>query len=163
MDTFSITMSIDGLAGTSALGRSIAITVPAGTTLAMVGTLGAGKTHLAQAIAIACGVPASAATSPTFVLCQVYTGDRTIYHLDAYRIADEDEFLELGVEEMFTSSGLTMVEWADRVDAVLPRERITIELEITGPISRHVTITAPRDQKSTLLAIEAAWQAELSA
>jgi tRNA threonylcarbamoyladenosine biosynthesis protein TsaE len=162
MDTYSVTMSIEGLASTSALGKSIAATVPAGTTLAMVGTLGAGKTYLAQAIAVACGVPASVATSPTFVLCQVYTGDRTIYHLDAYRIADEDEFLELGVEEMFASSGLTMIEWADRIEAVLPRGSLTIELEITGSVSRRVTITAPQSQKSTLLAIEAAWQTELS-
>jgi tRNA threonylcarbamoyladenosine biosynthesis protein TsaE len=162
METFSIMLNIKGLDSTSALGSAIAAAVPPRTTLAMVGTLGAGKTYLAQAIAVACGVPSSAATSPTFVLCQVYNAKRTIYHLDAYRIADDDEFIELGVEEMFASNSLTLVEWADRVESVLPRDRITIEMEIDGPHSRRVTITAPVDQKPTLLAIQADWQSAFS-
>jgi len=162
MQNFSVTLSIDGLASTAALGEAIANSVSAGTTLGLVGTLGAGKTNLSQAIAVACGVPASAATSPTFVLCQVYHADRTIYHLDAYRITDDDEFIELGVEEMFASDALTLVEWADRVESVLPRDRITIQIEISGTQTRRVTLTSAVDQKATLLAIQAAWQSKLS-
>ena len=163
MENFSVTLTIDGLPSTSALGEAIAKSVSAGTTLGLVGTLGAGKTYLSQAIAVACGVPSSEATSPTFVLCHVYHADRTIYHLDAYRMADDDEFIELGVEEMFASDGLTLVEWADRVESVLPRNRITIEIEIAGADTRRVTLTAPLDQKPTLLKIEATWLANCSA
>ena len=162
MENFSVTLNIDGLASTAALGEAIANSVSAGTTLGLVGTLGAGKTNLSQAIAAACGVPASAATSPTFVLCQVYHADRTIYHLDAYRITDDDEFIELGVEEMFASDALTLVEWADRVESVMPRDRITIQIEISGSQSRRVTLTASGDQEATLLAIQSAWQSKLS-
>ena len=162
MENFSVTLSIDGLTSTSALGQAIANSVVGGKTLGLVGTLGAGKTHLAQAIAVACGVPSSAATSPTFVLCHVHHADRTIYHLDAYRITDDDEFLELGVEEMFASDSLTLVEWAERVDSVLPRDRITIEMEISGPDTRRVTLTAPVNQKPTLLEIQTTWQAILA-
>jgi len=158
MQSFSVTLSIDGLSSTDALGQAIAKSVSPGTTLGLVGTLGSGKTYLSQAIAVACGVPSSAATSPTFVLCQVYHADRTIYHLDAYRVTDDDEFIELGVEEMFASDALTLVEWADRVESVLPRDRITIEMEIVGPHTRRVTLTAPVDQEATLLGIQAAWQ-----
>jgi tRNA threonylcarbamoyladenosine biosynthesis protein TsaE len=96
------------------------------------------------------------------VLCQVYHADRTIYHLDAYRITDDDEFIELGVEEMFASDALTLVEWADRVESVLPRDRITIQIEISGTQTRRVTLTSAVDQKATLLAIQAAWQSKLS-
>ena len=160
MEHFSITLDVDGLASTTALGQTLATSLSGRTTLGLVGTLGAGKTYLAQAIAVASGVPSSAATSPTFVLCQVYHADRTIYHLDAYRMADEDEFIELGVEEMFASEALTLVEWADRVESVLPRDRITIEMEIAGPDTRRVTLTAPLDQKPTLLEIQAKWQAK---
>ena len=60
-------------------------------------------------------------TSPTFVLIQEYHGRRTIYHIDAYRVRDEDEFESLGPEEYFESDGLVLVEWADRVAALLCR------------------------------------------
>src|SRR5262245_39032142 len=86
---------------TECLGAALAAALPAGVTVALCGTLGAGKTRLVQAIAAACGVPRDEVVSPTFVLCQQYHGSREINHLDAYRIADEDEFRELGVEELF--------------------------------------------------------------
>ena len=162
MDNISITLTIEGLGSTQALGRAIAIAVPPRSTIGLVGTLGAGKTYLTQAIACACGVPSSEATSPTFVLCQVHHAERTIYHLDAYRITDEDEFLELGVEEMFSSEALTIIEWSDRVEAVLPRERITVELEISGPETRNVTLTVPATLKAVLDNIQTEWQAATS-
>jgi tRNA threonylcarbamoyladenosine biosynthesis protein TsaE len=62
--------------------------------------------------------------------------------LDAYRLKDEDEFLELGPDEYFESDGLTLIEWADRVTACLPPQRIEIRIEVTGEASREFTITA---------------------
>ena len=88
--------------------------------LALEGTLGAGKTRLVQAIAAGCGIDPQAVTSPTFVLCQPIPARRLLYHLDAYRIRDLDEFLELGVDEYFEGPGLTLIEWADRVAPCLP-------------------------------------------
>ncbi len=122
------------------LGTALATILPPGSTVALIGTLGAGKTKLVQAIAAASGVPDGAVTSPTFVLCQPYTGTRTIYHLDAYRLKDEDEFLELGPEEYFESDGLTLIEWADRVERCLPDERIEIRIDVTGEQSRQFRI-----------------------
>ena len=75
--------------------------LPDGTTVALCGTLGAGKTRLVQAIAEAAGVDRRDVLSPTFVLIQEYHGRRSIYHIDAYRLRDEDEFLALGPEEYF--------------------------------------------------------------
>ncbi len=106
-------------------------------TIALCGTLGAGKTRFAQALAAACGVPREEVVSPTFVLCQQYEGDRTINHLDAYRLHDEDELRELGVEELIESADLTIIEWADRVPDALPDEYLRIEIEVVGPTARQ--------------------------
>src|SRR5262245_16376862 len=100
---------------TDRLGAALAEALPAGTTVALIGTLGAGKTRLVQAVAAALGIPRDKATSPTFVLVNEYRGRRPVYHFDAYRLRDEDEFLALGAEEYFESEGITFVEWADRV------------------------------------------------
>ena len=127
-------------AATVALGAALAEVLPDGTTVALCGTLGAGKTRLVQAIAAAAGIDRREVVSPTFVLIHEYRGRRTIYHLDAYRVRDEDEFLELGPEEYFESDGLTLVEWADRVPRCLPPDRVEIRIEITGPESRRFEV-----------------------
>jgi len=93
-----------------------------------------------QAIAAGCGVVREEVVSPTFVLCQRYQGDRTIYHLDAYRLRDDDEFRELGPEEFFESDGLTIIEWADKVAECLPEERIEIDIEVTGATERRFVV-----------------------
>lgn len=127
-------------ADTDRLGAALAARLPPGTTIALNGTLGAGKTRLVQAIAAACGVERQEVVSPTFVLCQKYEGDRTIYHLDAYRLRDDDEFRELGPEEFFESGGLTIVEWADKVADCLPDERVEIDIEVTGATERRFVV-----------------------
>ncbi len=128
------------LAATERLGQTLAKALPAGSVVALSGTLGAGKTRLVQSVAAACGIDPADVTSPTFVLCREYHGTRTIYHFDVYRLEDEDEFLELGAEEMFASEGLVFIEWAERVADFLPAERIEIELEVTSENSRVARI-----------------------
>jgi tRNA threonylcarbamoyladenosine biosynthesis protein TsaE len=124
------------------LGKLLADVLPAGTVVALVGTLGAGKTRLVQAVAGALGVPREEVTSPTFVLMNEYVGGRLpVYHFDAYRLRDEDEFLELGPEEYFDGPGLTFVEWADRVENCLPTDFLRIEIEVTGDTQRRFTIS----------------------
>jgi tRNA threonylcarbamoyladenosine biosynthesis protein TsaE len=129
-------------AGTEQLGAALAGALPAGTTVALVGTLGAGKTRLVQAVAAALGVPRDAATSPTFVLVNEYPGRVPIYHFDAYRLRDEDEFQELGPEEYFESAGLSFVEWADRVANCLPAARMEIQCEAVAETERRFTVSA---------------------
>ncbi len=136
----------DDESATAALGAVLAELLPEGTTVALSGTLGAGKTHLVRAIATAAGVDRRDVVSPTFVLVQEYHGRRTIYHLDAYRLRDEDEFEALGPDEYFESEGLTLVEWSDRVEGCLPKERIAIHIEVTGVQSRCFVITAVGDR-----------------
>jgi tRNA threonylcarbamoyladenosine biosynthesis protein TsaE len=134
---------------TDRLGAALASALPPGTVIGLIGTLGAGKTRLVQAVAAALGVPRGNVTSPTFVLVNEYAGGRLpIYHFDTYRLKDDDEFLNLGPDEYFDSAGLTFVEWADRVDNLLPADRIEIEIEVTGETTRRMAVrgTAGRTQ-----------------
>ena len=141
----SLTYHAEDEQATVRLGAALAEAIPAGTTIALEGTLGAGKTRLVQAIALALGVAEGEVVSPTFVLVGEYQGRRPIYHFDAYRLRDDDEFLELGPDEYFESEGLTFVEWADRVEACLPADRIEIRIEANGPTSRLFNIRATSD------------------
>jgi tRNA threonylcarbamoyladenosine biosynthesis protein TsaE len=133
----SFTFNANSEADTERLGQAFAAVLPSGTVVALIGTLGAGKTRLVQAFAAAHGVPRDAATSPTFVLVNEYRGRLPIYHIDAYRLRDEDEFIELGPEEYFESAGVTFIEWADRVADCLPEERLEIHCEAVGENSRR--------------------------
>lgn len=118
------------------LAHQLTKSLPAKIAIGLVGTLGVGKTTFTQLLAEAAGVNREDVTSPTFTLlcsykAKVHAGEITLHHLDAYRIADEDEFLELGVEELFEDPNTwTLVEWADRVESVMPRETLWITLDI---------------------------------
>lgn len=131
-------------ADTSRLASALAGVVPDGTTITLSGTLGAGKTRFVQAFAKASGVAEGVVTSPTYVLCQEYNGKRTIYHFDAYRIADEDEFWQLGVDEYFQSDGVVFVEWGERVSRVLPDSRLELDFDVTSNSIRTITLRATR-------------------
>jgi tRNA threonylcarbamoyladenosine biosynthesis protein TsaE len=137
-----MTIETASVADTERLGRALARSLPETITVALCGTLGAGKTRLVQALAGALEIDPSSVTSPTFVLCQHHHGQRTLFHLDAYRMKDLDEFLELGVEEYFAGPGITLIEWAERVADCLPRDHVEVLIEITGPESRRFELRA---------------------
>ena len=125
------------LSDTDFIGNSLARNLPDGMTVSLDGPLGSGKTRLVQAIAAGCNIPVSLVLSPTFVLCRQYEGTRSIAHLDAYRIKDDDEFWELGVEEYFGATGITLVEWGTRVENCLPPSRINVSIAIIDRDKRH--------------------------
>jgi tRNA threonylcarbamoyladenosine biosynthesis protein TsaE len=137
---------------TAAFGRRLAQVLPDGSVVALLGTLGAGKTRLVQAIAEACGVPRDEVVSPTFVLIQEYHGGRDVYHIDAYRLRDDDEFWELGPDEYYSSGGIVLIEWADRVAGCLPREYLEVEIEVTGDTDRNITLKPRGEAYSALVA-----------
>ena len=89
----SLTLDVPDLAGTTAFGRRLADLLFPGTVIALVGPLGAGKTHLVRAVAEGLGIADSrVVSSPTFVLIQEYEGRLPIYHFDAYRLGGESDF-----------------------------------------------------------------------
>ncbi|MBN8628174.1 MAG: tRNA (adenosine(37)-N6)-threonylcarbamoyltransferase complex ATPase subunit type 1 TsaE [Planctomycetes bacterium] len=122
-----------------------------GAVVALNGPLGAGKTRLVQAVAEARGHERSEVVSPTFTLIQEYRGPRPVYHFDAYRLRDDDEFLNLGPDEYFDGDGVTIVEWGERVSRCLPSERLEITICPTGPETREFGLSAQGTRYRQLL------------
>jgi len=147
------TIDIPDLAATEAFGRRLGELLFPGAVVALVGQLGAGKTHLTRAVAEGLGVKNPAAVnSPTFVLIQEYPARLPIYHFDAYRLSGEREFAELGVDEYFRGDGVCLVEWADKVAATLPADHLRIDIAIVDENRRRFTLTPSGPRYEQLLA-----------
>src|SRR5437588_551717 len=145
-------IELPDLAATEAFGRRLASLLFPGAVVALVGPLGAGKTHLVRAVAEGLGVADSrVVSSPTFVLIQEYRARLPVYHFDAYRLRGEGEFSDLGAHEYFEGDGVCLVEWADRVRAALPAEHLRLTLDITGPTSRRLEAEAQGERYEALL------------
>ena len=126
---------------TKALAAIVESACPPSVVVGLVGTLGAGKTAFVRGFAESCGVDPLSVTSPTFTLCNEYQGSRRVNHFDTYRLDSENDFIDLGVEEQFGETAVTFVEWADRVNAVMPSEAITIRFEVCSESTRRITIS----------------------
>ena len=113
---------------TRALGAKLAAQMKPDQVYALIGDLGTGKTTLAKAIARGLGVTETL-TSPTFTIVQEYgTGRLPLYHFDVYRVNDEDELFEIGLEDYFHKGGVCLIEWADLIEDLLPVDAVTIRL-----------------------------------
>lgn len=136
-------VEIPDLVATEAFGRRLGALLFPGAVVALVGQLGAGKTHLTRAIAEGLEVKNPAAVnSPTFVLIQEYPARLPIYHFDAYRLSGPREFAELGADEYLRGDGVCVVEWADKVAVALPAEHLRIEIEIVDENRRAFHLLA---------------------
>ena len=139
----AVVIDVQSLTETEAFGRRLAALLFPGAVVGLIGPLGAGKTHLVRAIAEGLDIANPAVVnSPTFVLIQEYDAKLPIYHFDAYRLTREADFADLGVHEYFDGDGVCLIEWADKVPACLPSERLEIRITITGDCSRRFEITA---------------------
>ncbi len=134
METFT-TGSVNA---TVELGRQLGQRFGLGECVALVGDLGAGKTALVRGLAAGLGIADQRlVSSPTFVLIHEYDGPVPVFHVDVYRLSDpQRELVELGLAEMLTE-GVVVIEWADRVDEILPRPHWQIAIEATGERSRR--------------------------
>ncbi len=144
--------SVNNLAETEALGRRLGELLFPGAIVALIGPLGAGKTHFVRAIAEGLGIPNPAAvTSPTFVLIQEYQARLPIFHFDAYRLSGAREFLDLGVNEYYEAGGVCLIEWADRVEDALPAEHLRVEIEPVDENRRRFLISATGEAHGELM------------
>ena len=106
------------------------------------GDLGSGKTVFTKGFASAMAI--DEITSPTFNIIKEYDGELPLYHMDVYRTNGKVE--GLGIEEYFEKGGVTIIEWAEMIEDILPSERLDITFKITGENNRVVVIT-PRGEK----------------
>ncbi len=114
---------------TFCLGQELGRQAQPGELYTLVGDLGTGKTVLTQGIAKGLGIE-EPICSPTFTIVQVYEGGRMpLYHFDVYRIGDVEEMEEIGYQDYFYGQGLTMVEWANLIEEVLPQHYVEIKIE----------------------------------
>ena len=109
-----------------------------GEIFALHGVLGAGKTQLVKGLARGLGFSGEV-TSPTFTIVHEYLGGRLpLYHLDLYRLADEDAALHLGIEEYLPSSGVTVIEWPERIEKLLPPTTRHWRIEVASLTERTI-------------------------
>jgi len=120
-------------AATERLGAALASRLRPRDVVALQGGLGVGKTTLARAILrAASGDPALIVPSPTFTLVEIYdTPIGVFWHFDLYRLEEPEQVFELGWEEA-RADGMALVEWAERLGTLLPRERLTVTLAMEG-------------------------------
>jgi tRNA threonylcarbamoyladenosine biosynthesis protein TsaE len=129
---------LSSLDDTAAWGRALAGTLHAGDVIALVGTLGAGKTHAAKAIVAGLGSAADV-SSPTFTLIHEYTGPRlTVFHFDFYRLDAPQELINIGWDDYLDAGGIVIVEWADKFPELLPSTTRWFRFEIMPDGSRSV-------------------------
>jgi len=128
---------------THEIGRQIGANADAGTVLALIGPLGAGKTQLTKGVAAGLGVT-EVVNSPTFILMNEHVGRLRLYHADAYRLGGAEEAWAAGILDDRQTDGVTVVEWADLLEGWLPLERLEIHLSAPAaePMRRELHWTA---------------------
>lgn len=131
------------------LGERLGSLCAPGDLILLEGSLGAGKTALAQGIGRGLGV-AAPVNSPTFTLVKEYRGRIPLYHFDLYRLDDAEQAFELGIEEYLEGDGVCVVEWAERAAALWPSDHLRIHLVIAGPSERQLLLEGHGPRGSTL-------------
>ncbi len=124
---------------TEAAGERLGRDLRPGAVVALTGELGAGKTCFIQGLVRGLGV-AVRATSPTFVLVNQYKGRVPVYHVDAYRTESLTELIDLGLLELMSGEGVTLIEWADKLPSLLPSDAIHVSIRGVGDEPRLITI-----------------------
>jgi tRNA threonylcarbamoyladenosine biosynthesis protein TsaE len=141
-------------AATEEIGRAIAAVLDPGTLVVLEGDLGAGKTALTRGIAVGLGLT-SMVTSPTYTIVSEHiseNGGTDMFHFDVYRLHDSDDFIAAGLVEYFYRGGVCVLEWGDKVEDILPENRLRIELRGNGS-KRDICITYPDMMKQPMALI----------
>jgi tRNA threonylcarbamoyladenosine biosynthesis protein TsaE len=127
-----MTLDLPDAEATARLGAGLALALRRGEALCLTGPLGAGKSTLARGLIRALTTPDEDVPSPTFTLVQFYEGpDFPVAHFDLYRLTSAAEAYEVGLDEAL-EDGAVLIEWPQRLDGDLPRDRLDIEIAIAG-------------------------------
>jgi tRNA threonylcarbamoyladenosine biosynthesis protein TsaE len=151
-----IVVDLPDEAATAALASRVAALVVPGDIIALKGDLGAGKTSFARAFIRASGNGHEEVPSPTFTLVQIYQTDAVaIWHFDLYRLEAAEEAWELGIEEAF-ASGVSLIEWPERLASLLPERRLEITLDFGDrPHTRRAFLVSDAGWRARLAGVDA--------
>jgi len=135
---------------TKKLGKELSKLVKPGDLIAFYGELGAGKTCFIQGISQELEVKGYV-TSPSFTIVNEYQGRIPIYHFDLFRLDNTEEILELGYEEYFYGEGLTVIEWAEKIEQLLPKEYLKIDIKFKDRNQRTISFIPQGDRFNNFL------------
>lgn len=124
------------------LGEKIGRQLSPGDVVALFGALGSGKTTFTKGIAMGIGVKRDEVSSPSFVLVKEYQGRFPVYHIDLYRLAQPAAIEREGFDDYLYNDGITVIEWAEKMEALLPFEYLRVNLEIKGKNKREINLIA---------------------
>lgn len=119
-------------------GKEFAKELSPGDIVCLDGDLGAGKTHFVKGIASFFGVKEETVSSPTFTLINEYQGTVPIFHFDCYRLENEQEALEIGTEDYFYGEGISIVEWPQKIENLIPPEAVWLTIRHIGDTKREI-------------------------
>ncbi len=144
------------------LGRILGELSPAGSFLALIGGLGAGKTLLTKGIALGLGVTDEGdVTSPSFVLVHEYRGRVPVNHVDLYRLERPGDVEGIGWDDLLAGGGVMIVEWAEKAEKFLPEDRIEVYLEWAGDEKRTICLLGRgRSSQQVIGDLENRWARE---
>lgn len=125
---------------TMQIGRDVGDHLVAGDVIALIGDLGAGKTHFVKGVAAAHGVDPATVSSPTFTIAHEYSGRTPIYHLDLYRLEDTSELLRSGADDYIGGDGICLIEWPEKAESLLPQSTILVRIVHAGEDTREINI-----------------------
>ena len=136
---------------TAEVAGALAEALEPGDIVLLEGELGAGKTTLIREIVSALGVDMTTVSSPTFVLANEYdaAGGLTVVHIDAYRLAgdDDEELALLGWDRLATGDAVVLIEWADRIAGLIDRPVVAVTLEHVAETSRAIRLELPDESR----------------
>jgi tRNA threonylcarbamoyladenosine biosynthesis protein TsaE len=143
-----LTKKIDNVEAMIAIGKIIGTYAKPNMVIALNGDLGAGKTTLTKGIGQGLGIKRTI-NSPTFTIMKIYEGTMRLYHMDVYRINENSRDDDL--EEYFERDGLSVVEWAENIAYLLPKNALQITIKITGNHSRTLEFVCTNDDFSEMM------------
>jgi tRNA threonylcarbamoyladenosine biosynthesis protein TsaE len=133
-----MTVRLHSAEETMDIGARIGAALEPGYVIDLRGPLGSGKTTLVKGLARALGID-EAVTSPSFTLISEYRGSLPLYHMDLYRIDNLEEFELLGAEELMYGEGITVIEWGEKAEELMPEDAVKISVRILEDGSRELT------------------------
>ncbi|ATD55896.1 tRNA (adenosine(37)-N6)-threonylcarbamoyltransferase complex ATPase subunit type 1 TsaE [Clostridium chauvoei] len=149
--------NVDSVESTTSIGYALGKVLKAGDIVCLTGDLGTGKTHITKGIAKGLGIDEHI-TSPTFTIVNEYDSGRLkLFHFDVYRVSDPDEIYAIGFDDYIFSDGVSIIEWANYIEDILPNDYIHILIEKDldkGENFRKITITPYGDRYNYVKELE---------